>query len=55
MDGRTILEGVLQEKLSSNIEELETLEVVIEKLRKKIRIMILFAVIFSAVGNNKVR
>ena len=45
---------MLQEKLSSKIEKLEALEVVVEKLRKKkIYIMILFAGIFSLVGNNK--
>ena len=35
MEWRTILEGVLKKKLSSQIEELEALEVIIEKLRKK--------------------
>ena len=44
---------MLQEKLSSKIEKLESLEVVVEKLRKKIRKIKLFVGIFSLVGNNK--
>ena len=44
MDLRTILEGVIQEKLSSKIEKLEALEVIVENLRKQnFCIMILFA------------
>ena len=40
---------MFQEKLFSKIENLETLKVVVEKLRDTI----LFAGIFSLVGNNK--
>ena len=52
IDGRTILDGVIQEKLSSKIEKLESLKIVVEKLRKKTRIIILFVGIFSFVGKN---
>ena len=52
MDWRTILEDVLQEKLSIKIEQLEVLEVVVERLRKKNRIVILFAGYFLPIKNN---
>ena len=42
---------MLQEKLFSKIEKLETLKIVVEKLQKKIRIIILFVGIFSFVAN----
>ena len=44
---------MLQEKLSSKIEKLEALKIVVEKLRKQIRIIILFVGIFLFVGKNK--
>ena len=44
---------MLQEKLSSKIEKIEALKIVVEKLRKKIRIIILFVGIFSFVGEKK--
>ena len=51
MDLITILEDVIQEKLFSKTEKLEVLEVVVEKLRKKICIMILFGETFSPMRN----